>query len=179
MKPINKYRFKITVIGNGSVGKTSLIERYTRGGFKREYVKTIGAQFSEYLKEIKGDQIKLILWDIAGQDDFNFLRPSFYKESRAVIIVYSLEENDLGKRSFEDIPKWHDDIKYFCGDIPVMVFANKVDLINEKSIDRINLEKLVKKRNFLGYCITSAKTGEGVTDAFDRIIQEIHDKSKV
>ncbi|MFX1419359.1 MAG: Rab family GTPase [Promethearchaeota archaeon] len=178
MSEIQKFSFKITVIGDGSVGKTSLITRFTEGGFEKDYIKTIGAQFSIYDKEIDGDRIRLIFWDIAGQEDFNFLRPSFYRESRAAIIVYSLEENDLGKRSFKNIANWHEDIKKFCGEIPIIVFANKVDLIDEKNLKTNKIENLVKFRNFLGYCITSAKTGQGVIDAFNTFIEELYFKSK-
>ena len=77
MTDVQKFRFKISVIGDGQVGKTSLIKKYSKGSFERDYVKTIGAQFSKFEKEIDGDEIRLIFWDIAGQDDFLFLRPSF------------------------------------------------------------------------------------------------------
>ncbi|MCK4381029.1 MAG: GTP-binding protein, partial [Candidatus Lokiarchaeota archaeon] len=81
--------FKITVIGNGAVGKTSLIKKYTQGSFQKDYIKTLGAQFSKYDEEIEGDNCKLFFWDIAGQDEFNFMRPTFYKGSKAAIIVFS------------------------------------------------------------------------------------------
>ncbi|MFX1552002.1 MAG: GTP-binding protein, partial [Promethearchaeota archaeon] len=87
-----KFNFKITVVGDGRVGKTSLIQKFTQGGFQKDYIRTIGAQFSVFSKKINEDNIKLLFWDIAGQDNFNFLRPSFFKNSRAAIIVYSLEE---------------------------------------------------------------------------------------
>ena len=95
-----EFGFKICIIGDGGVGKTSLLKKFAKGTFEKDYIKTIGAQFSRYDKEIDGDAINLIFWDIAGQDDFNFLHPLFYKESRAGIIVFSLEENDLGEGSF-------------------------------------------------------------------------------
>ena len=98
-----KFRFKITVIGDGRVGKTSLIEKFTHGSFKKDYVKTIGAQFSVYDKDIGDDKVRLIFWDIAGQDQFHFLRPSFFNNSKAAIIVYSLEDNKLGLESFKHI----------------------------------------------------------------------------
>jgi len=178
MKDSQKFGFKITIIGDGSVGKTSLIKKFTEGSFQKEYIKTIGAQFSEYDAEISGDFIRLLFWDIAGQDDFLFLRPSFYRESRAAIIVYSLEENDLGKRSFEHITDWQEDIKKHCGDIPVVLFANKVDLIEEDNLDNTKIQEVVKERDFLGYYLTSAKTGQGVHEAFNTIIEKLYYKYK-
>lgn len=178
MKDSQKFGFKVIVIGDGSVGKTSLIEKFTQGTFQKEYIKTIGAQFSEFNAEISGDKIRLLFWDIAGQDDFLFLRPSFYRESEAAIIVYSLEKNDLGKRSFEHITDWHDDIKQYCGEIPIVVFANKVDLIKEDNLDKSLIQDVIRERNFLGYYITSAKTGQGVHEAFNAIIENLYDKYK-
>ena len=179
MSEVNKkFRFKITVIGDGAVGKTSLIRKFTNDNFKEDYIKTIGAQFSIFDKKIDGDKIKLLFWDIAGQDDFNFLRPSFFKNSIAAIIVYSLEENELGEESFKHIHNWGNDLKEYCGDIPVVIFGNKVDLIDEKKLDTSALEKIVEDENYLGYFITSAKTGEGVIDAFNAIIDELYVKYK-
>ncbi|MFX0001151.1 MAG: Rab family GTPase [Candidatus Hodarchaeota archaeon] len=169
-----KLKYKITVIGDGRVGKTSLIKKFTLGAFKTDYVETIGAQFSKYDKEIDGDNIRLIFWDIAGQRDFDFLRPSFYRESDAAIIVYSLEENDLGSSSFEHISNWNEDLKRFCGDIPIVVFANKSDLINEDELELSEIQKIVSEHNFLGYYITSAKTGQGVYKAFNDIIEKLY-----
>lgn len=173
-----KLRYKITVIGDGRVGKTSLISKYTLGAFDTDYVETIGAQFSKYDKEIDEDSIRLLFWDIAGQDSFDFLRPSFYRESDAAIIVFSLEENQLGNRSFNNITIWHKEVKQFCGDIPIVLFANKVDLIDEDKIERSKIQEIVIENGFLGYYITSAKTGQGVHNAFNTIIEKLYKKSK-
>ena len=168
-----KQKVKVTVIGDGGVGKTSLILRFTQGTFQKEYIKTIGAQISNYKVEKNGKRTELLFWDIAGQDDFHFLRPSFYRASKAAIIVYSLEENNLGKRSFENILSWYNDVKEFCGDIPIVLFANKVDLVSEDNIDKTKIEDLVETHNFIGYFMTSAKTGVRVTDAFNFLIENL------
>jgi small GTP-binding protein len=156
-----KLKFKIAVIGDGMVGKTSLIKKFTKGSFGQSYVKTIGAQFSVFDKEINEDKIRLLFWDIAGQVDFNFLR-------------YSLEDNDLGKNSFNHIVDWYMDISKYCNEIPVVIFANKVDLMDENNSDDSNIQKLVDKHNFLGFYKTSAKTGDGVIKAFNAIIKKLY-----
>jgi small GTP-binding protein len=170
------FNFKVTVVGDGRVGKTSLIKKFTQGSFQEDYIKTIGAQFSIFEKKINQVKIELMFWDIAGQDDFTFLRPSFFKNSEAAIIVYSLEENELGEESFKHISNWHDDINQFCGDIPVILFANKVDLIDEKKYDLSKIEEVIKELKILEYYITSAKSGQGVIDAFNAIINVLYEK---
>ncbi|MHA2430528.1 MAG: Rab family GTPase, partial [Promethearchaeota archaeon] len=120
--------FKITVIGDGGVGKTSLIKKYTQGSFQKQYIKTLGAQFSKYDEKVDGNMVKLFFWDIAGQAEFSFMRPTFYKGSKAAIIVFS---HALGEeKSFSNITEWHEDIKKYCGNIPIILFGNKIDLID-------------------------------------------------
>ncbi|MFX0038329.1 MAG: Rab family GTPase [Promethearchaeota archaeon] len=175
---MSKFKHKITVIGDGFVGKTSLITKFTQGGFQEEYIKTIGAQFSEYIEERDGDRWELFFWDIAGQDEFHFLRPAFYRSSVASIIVFSLEENDLGRNSFKHVTDWCKEIKKFCGEIPIILFGNKVDLVDESKLDDQKILKLVNKNNFIDYYHTSAKTGQNVEEAFKTIIEELQNKYK-
>jgi small GTP-binding protein len=169
-----KFKFKITVIGDGMVGKTSLIKKFTKGTFGQDYVKTIGAQFSVFDKEINDHKIRLLFWDIAGQIEFNFVRTSFFNKSQAAIIVYSLEDNDHGKKSFKHVVDWYKEICKYCGEIPVMVFANKVDLVKENSSDDSKIQNLVDNHNLLGFYKTSAKTGFGVIEAFSAIIDKLY-----
>ncbi len=173
----SKYIYKIIVVGDGGVGKTSLIKKFTEGSFEKDYIKTIGAQFSKYESERNGDKIKLLFWDIAGQEDFHFLLPSFYQNAKAAIIVYSLKENEL-VNSFAHIKNWHENIENYCGTLPVVVFANKNDLVNESNLDMSELKNLVVDNNFLGYYITSAKTGQGVIKSFNAIINRIYNQFK-
>jgi len=173
-----KFRFKITVIGDGMVGKTSLIKKFTKGSFVQDYVKTVGAQFSVFDKQIDEDKIRLLFWDIAGQVDFNFIRTSFFNNSRAAIIVYSLEDNELGEKSFKHIEDWYKDITEHCGEIPVIIFANKLDLVEHKSSDDSKIQKLVGKHKFLGFYKTSAMTGAGVIEAFNTLIENLYHKFK-
>ncbi|MHA2037656.1 MAG: Rab family GTPase [Promethearchaeota archaeon] len=172
------YVFKVAVVGDGRVGKTTLIKRFTHSSFEKEYIKTIGAQLSTYIAEIDGDKIKLLFWDIAGQDSFHFLRPSFYNNSKAAVIVYSLEENRLGKESFKHINGWYEEITKYCGNIPIVLFANKVDLIDEETFNNSELKDISNTLNFHGDYITSAKTGNGVIEAFSAIIEELYNKYK-
>jgi len=173
-----RFVFKVTIIGDGGVGKTSLIKKYTQGEFQEDYISTIGAQFSIYDYEIDDDEIKLFFWDIAGQDDFQVVRSSFYEDSKAAIIVYSLEQNSRGLESVNNVLKWYDDIIQYCKGIPIIVFANKVDLIEKLEDDKMAYAKLKDYKNYLGTYKTSAKTGEGVDSAFKKIIETLYSLSK-
>jgi len=175
--------FKITVIGDGAVGKTSLIQKYTKGEFNEEYIMTLGAQFTEHDTVIQGTPIRLVFWDIAGQESFSQLRKGFYTGSRACIIVFSHEENERGENSFKNISKWLNDIKKNCGHLPIILFGNKTDLV--KDIDNLvqnkdypksnyNIDKMMKGYNFLGYYLTSALTGQGVNQSFQILCEKLH-----
>ncbi|TFG05593.1 MAG: GTP-binding protein [Promethearchaeota archaeon] len=155
---------------------TSLIKKYTKGSFEKDYIKTLGAQFSKYDEEIEGDNVKLFFWDIAGQAEFMFMRPTFYKGSKAAIIVFSHAPDE--EISFDHVKDWHDDIKKHCGELPIVLFGNKIDLVNEKDLDDRKCVNLVKKRKFLGYYKTSAKTGKNVYEAFQAIIKELYNRYK-
>ncbi|MHA2008195.1 MAG: Rab family GTPase [Promethearchaeota archaeon] len=171
-----RYVFKVVVVGDSRVGKTSLIKMFTQASFEKKYIKTIGAQLAVYIKEINGEKIKLLFWDIAGEDSFYFLRASFFNNSKAAIIVYSLEENKLGEESFFHIPDWVKEVVKYCGAIPLVLFANKVDLVDENKLDNSKIHEVAEDNNFLGDYITSAKTGQGVIEAFNAIIKELYFK---
>ncbi len=169
--------FKITVIGDGGVGKTSLIKKYTKGSFKKEYIKTLGAQFSKYDEKIGNSAVKLFFWDIAGQAEFSFMRPTFYKGSKAAIIVFSHAPKEIDN-SFKHISEWHEDIKKYCGNIPIVLFGNKIDLLHDEELYDSKIKEIIDKRDFLGYYKTSAKTGNGVYKAFQAIIKDLYEKYK-
>jgi small GTP-binding protein len=170
--------FKINVIGDQAVGKTSLIKKYTQGSFQKEYIKTIGAQFSKYDEEIEGQNCRLFFWDIAGQKEFSFMREAFYQGSKAAIIVFSQEENELGEESIKNIKEWYDNITQYCGKIPIVLFGNKIDLINDENARDSKINEIVEQCNLLGYYKTSAKTGAGVYGGFQAIIRELYHRYK-
>lgn len=176
-----EFYFKIVVIGDSAVGKTSLIFRYTTGTFNQEYIMTLGTQISKFQATIEGISTKLVFWDLAGQATFEQLRKNFYNGTSAAIIVFSHEENEMGERSLKNCLKWYQDVIKYCGNIPIILFGNKIDLIDiEKlSTDKDhpksdqNIIKLAENLNMSGYYKTSALTGQGVAKAFVAIISKL------
>lgn len=174
----NDFIFKIVLIGEGAAGKTSLIKRFTQGSFNKDYIKTLGAQFSRYetvINRPNGEKIRtrLFFWDIAGQSEFKFMRPTFYNGAKATICVYDLTRED----TMYAINDWIDDISNYCGDLPTICFGNKSDLIDEATYDDSKIQEIAKKRNFMGVYLTSAKTGKHVQDAFNAIINILVEKA--
>jgi small GTP-binding protein len=116
----------------------------------------------------------LFFWDIAGQREFDFMRPTFYKGSKAAIIVFShTDEESLNK-----VSEWHDDIKNHVGDLPIVLFGNKIDLVEDDDTNDKKIQEIIKERGFLAYFKTSAKTGTGVYEAFQAIIKNLYNKYK-
>ena len=165
---------KIAFLGEGGVGKSTILRLLTDKRLNKTYRPTIGVNFGS----LKVNEYDVALWDIAGQDSFHFLRPAFFKNSKAAIIVSSLEDNRLGRKSFDHISDWHEEIKKYCGNIPIIFFANKVDLIDENSLNHSEFETIINDNNYLGYYITSALTGKGVIEAFSAIIESLYHRHK-
>jgi small GTP-binding protein len=179
MSESQKHSFKISVVGDNQVGKSYLMEKFTKGGFSKVHDKTLGIRLSTYDREIDGITLRLVFWDIAAGNDFLFLRSSFYKKSRGAIIVFSLEVNILGKESFNHIPDWHKEILKYCGNIPIYLFANKLDLVDESRLNETKIKKIVEENNLRGYYKTSAITGNSVINAFNEITKDLYDNYKM
>jgi len=179
------FGFKVTIIGDAAVGKTSLIKKYTQGSFQKEYISTLGTQFSKYEEDIDGEKVGLYLWDIAGQDSFQALRQRFYIGSSGAIIVFSHAPDQT--ESFAHVNRWLDDLKKHCGNIPIVLFGNKVDLVDDgelasnPNIPTSNeiVEKFAKDNRFISYYKASALTGQGVTDAFKALVKKLYMIAKI
>ncbi|MHA1193102.1 MAG: Rab family GTPase [Promethearchaeota archaeon] len=174
---------KIIVVGDPAVGKTSLVKKYTKGEFQKEYISTLGAQFSRYEEIVNDDVVELIIWDIAGQETYNMMRQKFYIGSGGAIIVFSHSSKE--SNSFDRIDKWVEEIRKYCGEIPLVLFGNKIDLIDLRELEEntslntcdTNVNHLMEKTGFLGYFKTSALTGLGVIEAFQVLVKELYKNS--
>lgn len=173
-------KYKIVVIGNAAVGKTSLIRKYTKGAFQEDYIATLGAQFTQHEEIIEGVNFKLIFWDIAGQPAFEKMRKKFYSGSSGAIIVFSHSPDEIN--SFKSVDSWLSEVRQYCGKVQIALFGNKIDLVNEDELSinenlevcDSNVEQYVKKNKIMGYYKTSALTGQGVNQAFHLIARKIH-----
>ncbi|MFX1497287.1 MAG: Rab family GTPase [Promethearchaeota archaeon] len=181
---MDELKFKIVIIGDAAVGKTSLIRKYTKGEFQEDYIATLGAQFTQYEEIVEDIKFKFIFWDIAGQEVFEQMRKKFYSGSKGGIIVFSHSPEQ--QKSFRRLDKWLSEIRKQCGNIQIALFGNKIDLVNEEDLrtnenldtSDSNVEKYVRDNNLLGYYKTSALTGQGVYDAFHALAKRLYPLGK-
>lgn len=157
------YKFKITLFGPGGVGKTSLLIRYIKDYFNPDLKQTIGSNFLIKDVELEDKQVRLLLWDIGGQEQFSKLRTIYFKGSNAALGVYDV----TSPQSLLKLPGWVSSIKKTVKKaIPMLVLGNKIDL--ERKVEKSEAEDLSKRLN-CEYLETSAKTGENVEIAFEKI----------
>ena len=157
------YKFKVCLFGPGNVGKTSLLIRYIKDYFSGDLKQTIGSNF--LIKDVEIDQknVRLLLWDIGGQDQFAKLRTIYFKGSNAAFGVFDV----TSPQSLLKLPGWISSIKKTVKkSIPMLIVGNKIDL--ERQVERQEAEDLAKRLN-CDYLETSAKTGEKVEIAFENI----------
>ena len=165
------YVYKLSLIGDGGVGKTSLAQRYVHGIFKADYKATIGTFISKKeckFKEINAS-VKFMIWDLAGQNQFQRLWPDYLTDSRAGIIAYDL----TNRESFENVRKWYDIINGVAiPNIILILVGNKVDLIDER---KVSIEEGMGLAKELGvyYMETSAKTNENIGELFEWVALQI------
>jgi small GTP-binding protein len=114
---------KVIVVGNGGVGKSSMTARYCRGVFTSTYKKTIGVDFLEKTIEVSDlETVKLMIWDTAGQEEFDALTASYYRGTGACALVFST----VDRASFEAVEKWKRKVEEQCGPIVMVMVQNKV-----------------------------------------------------
>ncbi len=148
------------------MGKTSLVGRFVYDSFEGDYLATIGAAM--HTKPVKVDEtlVKLVIWDIAGQDDFAQLRKAYYQNASAAFFVFDTTRPETIAR----IDEWIDALFSTTGEIPLVILENKVDL--DSNMDQKEVDKVVKKYGF-EYLKTSAKEDKNVEEAFTKITREI------
>ncbi|MHA1275639.1 MAG: Rab family GTPase [Candidatus Helarchaeota archaeon] len=175
MPELKQYVFKIVVIGNGAVGKTSLIARFAEKMFKAEYKPTLGVNIVIKEFDLGNNHIKLTVWDIAGQARWRDVRSVYYRGSNGAIIVYDVTRPN----TFEALQSWYDDLLKFSQDeeIPRILLANKIDLPDLRKVTTAVGKKSAEVLN-APYFETSAKDGTQVDEAFKEISQMILDRFK-
>ena len=164
---INNY--KIVVIGDINVGKTSILSRFRYGSFEQSYMPTLGIDFFTKNLFYEDKTIRLILWDTAGQERFRSLIPSYLKNADCIIIVYDITNKD----SFNSLTHWLNDAKNNTIEGTIFVICgNKIDLKEKRVVTNEEIDEYIKKENLL-YVECSAMNGEGIKELFNLIAKNL------
>ncbi len=169
------YIFKVLLIGEAAVGKTSLTIKFVHGKFKSDYLLTVGMEpYSKYIK-MGNDMVTLSIWDIAGQQRFDVFRTMFFRGAKAALLVFDLTR----PATLTKLHNWHVDLIKNAGkDVVPILVGNKNDLEDLRSVSRKDAMAYAKKIKALAYIETSAKTGENVEEAFNKITAKLVERSK-
>lgn len=165
------FKWKISVLGDSSVGKTSLVRHFCEGFFREDYISTIGVSFLR--KEIKlGEHnVTLQIWDLGGQTIFSNIRNNYLKGTHGALILFDLTE----KSTLAHTQQWVEEVVNTVGKIPLIIIGNKSDLpYKDKMIEKA--DQMAKDLGAFFYK-ASAKTGENMNQIFEKLSQLIYDSS--
>ncbi|MFX1308153.1 MAG: Rab family GTPase [Promethearchaeota archaeon] len=157
------YTFKVLMLGDASVGKTSLTIRYISGYFQEDLKLTIGVDFYSKTTSFKGKKVKLQIWDFGGEERFRFLLSQYCKGANGAFFLYDIT-NQL---SLDHLPDWTQVIREYAGDIPIMLIGSKVDLDEFRVVPRDDGILAAKKYNLASFVELSSKTGANVETTFE------------
>lgn len=165
------YLFKCIIIGDTGVGKSCLLLRYQKDQFSPTHDLTVGVEFGSKNTVIDGNQIKLQIWDTAGQESFRSITRSYYRGACCALLIYDITRYD----TFRHCVRWLDEIRSNGNaDSVVMLIGNKSDMHERRTVS-YEEGKEFSERHGLIFIETSAKSGERVEEAFNQMVSEVYD----
>ena len=161
---------RLSIIGDSQTGKSSILNVYLGNDFTYDILSNIGIDKQSVEKQMKdGNKIKIIFWDTAGQERFHSLSSGTIKNYQGIIICFALND----KQSFENVVLWLEDVRNISEKIPVVLFGNKCDLVNERKVTKEEIDRFIKK-NYLVYFETSAKEKINLEEGFQKIFEDAY-----
>ena len=167
----------IITLGNGQVGKTSLIIKYVDNTFSLNYIQTLGMDFKiKMVKLQNSEEIRVKLTDTAGQERFGSLSSNYLKKANGIILIYDI----TNRESFEALNNWADEIKEKSKSDearPIILIGNKLDLEKNRCISKAEGENFAKNNcGGINFYETSCKTGENVENAINDLVSQVYNK---
>jgi len=164
------YLFKIVIIGDSGVGKSSLLLRFAENSFTESYLTTIGVDFRFRTLNVGGKSVKLHIWDTAGQERFRTMTSAYYRGSDGIVLVYDTTDRD----SFEHVDSWLQEVNRFSADTTCKILiGNKNDLSAQRAVPPEEAQRKASALGLAGFVETSAQTAEKVDQAFSLIAAEM------
>ena len=169
----NIENYKIVILGDQFVGKTSILNKFKYENTEEKYTPTIGIDFLTKNVYLEDKTIRLIMWDTAGSERFKSLIPSYIKNANAIILAYDI----TSKSSFISLDKWLADISdKVPANAYIIISGNKLDLEGKRQVGVDEVKKFADEKK-LKYIETSSKTGENIKLLFDTITSTLYDSN--
>ena len=171
------YLIKLLILGDSAVGKTNFLCKLTENKFNQNYMASTAIDIKNTSIKINGKNIKLQIWDTAGQEKYRALTRSFLIKAQGILALYDITNHT----SFDNLQSWLTLIKEECYvDIPVIIVGNKMDLEEKRIVDKEEASEYAKKQN-VEFIETSSKTGENVEKTLyiltEKVLQKIENSS--
>lgn len=165
--------FRILIVGDSGVGKSCILVRFTQGIFSTSTDCTIGVDFATKTIQLNNKQIKLQVWDTAGQEGFRSITRSFYRNADGIFLVFNVNN----RKSFENCESWISEIRNNSPpEVLIYLLGNQCDIPSSKEVSIDDAKNFVKTKGLNGYIETSAKEGLGINDAFTDFCGQIYKK---
>ncbi|XP_049851497.1 uncharacterized protein LOC126326081 [Schistocerca gregaria] len=172
VNPEYDYLFKLLLIGDSGVGKSSLLLRFADNTFTESFISTIGVDFKIRTIPIDGTTVKLQIWDTAGQERFRTITSSYYRGAHGIIVVYDITHQD----TFNNVQKWLQEIdRYACENVHKILVGNKSDLVSHRRVPIEVAQEFANSLNLI-FLETSAKNSNNVEEAFTKMARAIKEK---
>lgn len=169
---VTEYKFKTVVIGDGGVGKTVFIKRHRTGEFEKKYDATVGAEAHPMDFYTSVGKVILEVWDTAGQEKLSGLRDGYYVGADCAIIMF-----DVSSRiTYKNVQKWYKDLTRVCGNIPIVIVGNKVDIKDRKVKSR---QIIFPRKHGLQYYDVSARSNYQFEKPFLWLIRKLLNNSNI
>merc|ERR1712061_377799 len=141
--------FKLVLVGDGGVGKTTLVKRHLTGEFEKKYVATLGVEVHPLCFHTNRGVIRFNVWDTAGQEKFGGLRDGYYIQGQCAVIMFDV----TSRITYKNVPNWHRDIVRVCENIPIVLVGNKVD-VKDRQVKAKQIQ-FHRKRNLQYYDLSA------------------------
>ena len=171
---------KVVILGDGGVGKSSLMNRFISNKFDSQSFHTIGVEFLNKDIDVDGETYTMQIWDTAGQERFKSLRTPFYRGSDCCMLTYSVDD----MQSFRNLSMWKKEFLYYADvkdndNFPFVVLGNKVDVEDDaRQVSAEDAKEWCLANGSVPYYETSAKTAVNVTEAFMAVVQRVMELDK-
>lgn len=161
---MSRRRFKIVLLGEGRVGKTSIVVRFVRGKYDAHAPSTLQASFLKKQLTVGDEPVTLNIWDTAGQERFHALGPIYYRDADGALLVYDITYAD----SLERVKEWVKELRKMNRDIPIAIAGNKIDLEKDRHVPVSEAVSYAKSIGAI-HMHTSAKLNKGLDDIFQKL----------